>query len=64
MELDIWFLAAWIIERHGADAPGIAEEIAERVRREHGSDFETWLAIRDAAKEWVIPDTNAANVVH
>lgn len=67
MESDIWFMVAWIVSRHGADAPRIAEEVAERVRREQGtdsSDFEAWLAIRDAAVEWFEPSRSALDVVH
>lgn len=35
MERDVWFMVAWIVGRHGADAPRIAEEMLERTRREH-----------------------------
>jgi hypothetical protein len=52
-----------MVGRHGAEAPRIAEEILERLRREQAarigaaekSDIEAWLAIRDAAVQWLNP---------
>ena len=61
MEPDIWFMVAWMVGKHGADAPRIAEEMLERMHREYSarsggieeSDIETWRTIRDAAGEWL-----------
>ena len=61
MEPDIWFMVAWMVGRHGADAPRIAEEMLERMHREYSarsggieeSDIEAWRAIRHAAVEWL-----------
>ena len=72
MEPDIWFMAAWMVGKHGADAPRIADEILERLRREQAahvggveeSDVEAWLAIRDASVQWLIDSREAASVVH
>lgn len=72
MEPDIWFMVAWMVGKHGADAPRIAEEIVERLRREQAarmgtmeeSDIESWLAIRDAAIEWLDQSRRFDEVVH
>ena len=72
MEPDIWFMVAWMVGKHGADAPRIAEEILERLQREHAarvgaveeSDVESWLAIRDAAVEWLSTSRAVADAVH
>jgi hypothetical protein len=72
MEPDLWFMAAWMVGKHGADAPRIAEEIVERLRREQAarvgameeSDIEAWLAIRDAAIEWLDQSRRFDEVVH
>ena len=72
MEPDIWFMVAWMVGKHGADAPRIADDILERLRREQAarigavaeSDIHAWLAIRDAAVEWFNPSRDAADVVH
>ena len=72
MEPDIWFMVAFIVSKHGADAPRIAEEIVERLRREYSAhlggieetDIETWLTIRDATVEWLDSTRNAADVTH
>jgi hypothetical protein len=72
MEADVWFMVAWMVGKHGADAPRIAEEMLERMHREcsarsggiEESDIETWRAIRDAAIEWLTVSRNAADVVH
>jgi hypothetical protein len=61
-------MVALTVGKHGADAP----RIAERLRREQAarigavaeSDIEAWLAIRDAAVEWLNPSRDAASVVH
>jgi hypothetical protein len=61
MEPDLWFMVAWMVGKHGADAPRIAEEIVERLRREQAarvgaveeSDVEAWLAIHHATVEWL-----------
>jgi hypothetical protein len=71
MEPDIWFMVAWMVGKHGADAPRIAEEMLERMHREfrarsggiEESDIETWRAIRNAAVEWLDVSKNAADVV-
>jgi hypothetical protein len=72
MEPDIWFMAAWMVGKHGADAPRIADEILERLRRAQAarigtveeSDIEAWLAIRDAGVEWLSTSRSAADTVH
>jgi hypothetical protein len=72
MERDIWFMVAWMVGRHGAATPGIAEEMIERLRREHAtrsssieeSDIEAWLAIRDAAVKWLSANREASELVH
>jgi hypothetical protein len=61
MESDVWFMVTWMVGKHGADAPRIAEEMLERMHREYSarsggieeSDIETWRAIRNAAVEWL-----------
>jgi hypothetical protein len=72
MAREVWFMVAWIVERHGAEAPKVAEEMVERLRREQAKcpgtveqrDIAAWLAIRDAAVEWLRHTQDAAGVVH
>ena len=72
MEHDIWFMVAWMVGKHGADAPRIAEEIVERLRREQAArmgtmeenDIESWLAIHDAAIDWLDQSRRFDEVVH
>jgi hypothetical protein len=37
MERDIWFMVAWMVGKHGADAPRIAEEMLDRMHRERSA---------------------------
>jgi hypothetical protein len=66
MDQQTWIMALWIIERHGLEAPKVAEEIVERLRREHAdhSQIIPWLAIHDAAVEWLRRNVRASDVVH
>jgi hypothetical protein len=66
MDQQTWIMALWIIERHGVDAPQVAEEIVERLRREHAdnSQITPWLAIHAAAVEWLRRNLSASDVVH
>jgi hypothetical protein len=72
MEPDIWFMAALMVGKHGADAPRIAEEILERLRREQAarigaleeSDIKSWLAIRGATVEWLDQSRGFDEAVH
>ncbi|HEV2551160.1 MAG TPA: hypothetical protein VGU20_27875 [Stellaceae bacterium] len=62
MDRDVWFMVAWMVGRHGGEAPRIAEEMVDRLRREHGkhpgtgedNEIASWLAIRDAVVEWLL----------
>jgi hypothetical protein len=66
MDQQTWIMALWIIERHGLEAPKVAEQIVERLRREHADhgQITPWLAIHDAAVEWLRLQKNNADAIH
>jgi hypothetical protein len=72
MRREVWFMVAWIVERQGVKASKLAEEMVERLRQEQGKcpgtvehrDIATWLAIRDAAVEWLRLSQDGGDVVH
>jgi len=72
MERDIWFMVAWMVGRHGVDAPKVAEEMVDRLRSEHRRhpgtveehEIASWMAIRDAVVEWLHRREGTADVVH
>jgi hypothetical protein len=65
MDREVWSMVAWIVGKHGEDAPSIAEQMADRLRREHGdeSDIKIWLTIRDAAAKWLRLQKSNADVI-
>ena len=66
MDREVWIMVAWIVGKHGEEAPRIAEQMVDRLRQEHGeeSDIRIWLRIRDAAAEWLRLQKSNADVIH
>jgi hypothetical protein len=66
MDREVWIMVAWIVGKRGENAPSIAEQMADRLRQEHGdkSDIKIWLRIRDAAAEWLRLQKSNADAIH
>jgi hypothetical protein len=72
MDRDVWFMVAWMVGKHGADAPKVVEEMVDRLRREHGRhpgtveehDIVSWVAIYNAVIDWLGRTESEAELVH